>query len=49
MEQSLLEGAILTGGGALLAGMCDVAERNHQLSGAQGAGDGDRELAARIG
>ena len=27
MEQSLLEGAILTGGGALLAGMCDVAER----------------------
>lgn len=27
MEQSLLEGAVLTGGGALLAGMCDVAER----------------------
>jgi len=27
MEQSLLEGAILTGGGALLPGMCDVAER----------------------
>lgn len=27
MEQSLLEGAILTGGGALLAGMCDVTER----------------------
>ncbi len=27
MEQSLLEGAILTGGGALLTGMCDVAER----------------------
>ncbi len=27
MEQSLLEGAILTGGGALLSGMCDVAER----------------------
>ncbi len=27
MEQSLLEGAILTGGGAMLAGMCDVAER----------------------
>jgi len=27
MEQSLLEGAILTGGGALLQGMCDVAER----------------------
>jgi len=27
MERSLLEGAILTGGGALLPGMCDVAER----------------------
>lgn len=27
MEQSLLEGAILTGGGGLLTGMCDVAER----------------------
>ena len=27
MEQSLLEGAILTGGGALLTGMCDIAER----------------------
>jgi cell division protein FtsA len=27
MEQSLLEGAILTGGGAVLPGMCDIAER----------------------
>jgi cell division protein FtsA len=27
MEQSLLEGVVLTGGGALLNGMCDVAER----------------------
>lgn len=27
MEKSLLEGAILTGGGAMLPGMCDVAER----------------------
>ena len=27
MEQSLLEGAILTGGGAMLSGMCDIAER----------------------
>ena len=27
MEQSLLEGVVLTGGGALLGGMCDVAER----------------------
>ncbi len=27
MEQSLLEGAILTGGGSLLPGMCDLAER----------------------
>lgn len=27
MEKSLLEGAILTGGGALLSGMCDIAER----------------------
>ena len=27
MEQSLLEGAVLTGGGAMLHGMCDIAER----------------------
>ena len=27
MEQSLLEGAVITGGGALLTGMCDMAER----------------------
>jgi cell division protein FtsA len=27
MERSLLEGIVLTGGGALLNGMCDVAER----------------------
>ncbi len=27
MEQSLLEGIVLTGGGALLNGMCDMAER----------------------
>jgi cell division protein FtsA len=27
MEQSLLEGAVLTGGGVLLPGMCDMAER----------------------
>lgn len=27
MEQSLLEGVVLTGGGAILSGMCDVAER----------------------
>jgi cell division protein FtsA len=27
MERSLLEGAVLTGGGALLPGMCDIAER----------------------
>ena len=27
MERSLLEGIVLTGGGALLNGMCDMAER----------------------
>jgi cell division protein FtsA len=27
MEQSLLEGGVLTGGGAMLTGMCDMAER----------------------
>jgi len=27
MEQNLLEGVVLTGGGALLAGMCDLAEK----------------------
>ena len=27
MDQKLLEGVILTGGGAMLNGMCDMAER----------------------
>jgi cell division protein FtsA len=27
MEQQLLEGMVLTGGGALLNGMCDIGER----------------------
>jgi cell division protein FtsA len=27
MEQSLMDGVVLTGGGALLNGMCDMAER----------------------
>ena len=27
MEQQLLEGIVLTGGGAMLNGMCDMAER----------------------
>jgi cell division protein FtsA len=27
MEQSLLEGVVLTGGGSMLSGMCDLAER----------------------
>ena len=27
MEKSLLEGAVLTGGGAMLPGICDIAER----------------------
>lgn len=27
MERSLLEGIVLTGGGSLLNGMCDMAER----------------------
>ena len=35
MEQNLLEGVILTGGGAMLNGMCDMAERSVELPGAQ--------------
>ena len=27
MESKLLEGVVLTGGGAMLTGMCDLAER----------------------
>ena len=27
MEQSLVDGVVLTGGGAVLTGMCDMAER----------------------
>lgn len=48
MEQSLLEGAVLTGGGACLPGMCDVAERmlNCQARNGlpQGIGDWPAEL-----
>ena len=36
MEQSLLEGVVITGGGALLPGMCDVAERLMQCQARKG-------------
>ncbi len=41
MEQNLLEGAILTGGGARLAGMCDVAETGFELPGEEWSCDWD--------
>ncbi|HML17504.1 MAG TPA: cell division protein FtsA [Bryobacteraceae bacterium] len=48
MERSLLEGIVLTGGGALLNGMCDMAERvlNCQAGNglARGLGDWPEEL-----
>lgn len=48
MERSLLEGIVLVGGGALLNGMCDMAERvlNCQASNglAKGIGDWPEEL-----
>ena len=46
MEQSLLEGAILTGGGAMLAGMCDMAERVLNCQARNGLADRHRRLAA---
>ena len=49
MERNLLEGIVLTGGGALLNGMCDMAERVLELPGRQrlgrkGIGDWPEEL-----
>jgi cell division protein FtsA len=48
MERSLLEGIVLTGGGALLTGMCDMAERVLNCQAANGLakdlGDWPEEL-----
>jgi cell division protein FtsA len=48
MEQSLLEGAVLTGGGALLAGMCDVAERVMHCQARKGLATGIEDWPAEI-
>ena len=52
MEQSLLEGAVLTGGGSMLAGMCDMAERTLNCQAhnglATGIEDWPRELDSPI-
>lgn len=48
MEQSLLEGAVLTGGGALLAGMCDVAERVMNCQARNGLATGIEDWPAQL-
>ncbi len=52
MERNLLEGIVLTGGGALLNGMCDMAERvlNCQAGNglAKGFGDWPEELKSPV-
>jgi cell division protein FtsA len=48
MEQSLLEGAVLTGGGALLAGMCDVAERVMHCQARKGLATGIDDWPAEL-
>ena len=40
MERSLLEGLVITGGGALLTGMCDMAERVLNCQAAKGLAKG---------
>lgn len=48
MEQSLLEGAVLTGGGALLPGMCDVAERVMNCQARNGLSTGIEDWPAQL-
>jgi cell division protein FtsA len=52
MENKLLNGVLLTGGGSLLTGMCDLAERvlNCQAGNglAKGIGDWPRELESPL-
>jgi cell division protein FtsA len=48
MEQSLLEGAVLVGGGALLAGMCDVAERVMNCQARNGLATGIEKWPAEL-
>jgi cell division protein FtsA len=49
MDRSLLEGIVLTGGGAQLTGMWDMAERGAQLPGVHRSRQRDRRLARGIG
>jgi cell division protein FtsA len=52
MERSLYEGIVLTGGGALLSGMCDMAERVLDCQAgnglAQGIGDWPEDLGSPL-
>ena len=47
MEQALLEGIVLAGGGALLTGMCDVAEASMNCQARNGLPVGIAGLARR--
>jgi cell division protein FtsA len=48
MERSLLEGAVLTGGGAMLVGMCDMAERVLNCQARNGLATGIEDWPAEL-
>ena len=52
MDRNLLEGVLLTGGGAMLPGMCDMAEKKLDctacLGFAKGIGDWPEELRSPV-
>ena len=48
MDQSLLEGAVLTGGGAILPGMCDVAERMLNCQARNGLATGIQDWPSQL-
>ncbi|MBV9083914.1 MAG: cell division protein FtsA, partial [Acidobacteriaceae bacterium] len=48
MERSLLEGAVLTGGGAILTGMCDLTERVMNCQARNGLATGIEDWPAEL-
>lgn len=48
MEENLLEGVVITGGGALLPGMCDVAERMMRCQARKGLAIGIEDWPAEL-
>ena len=48
MEQNLYEGIVFTGGGAMLNGMCDMAERVSIARPGTASAQGNRRLAEEL-